>query len=266
MKIAQNRIQKHIESLKNEDKDVRTNAAIALGKIGSNARIAVPNLIELLKDKNPLTRLVSAWALGEIGDKAAVPALRKALKSLETFPRAAEALGKIGDPSPVPELIEGLKSDFEEVRGTAALALVKIGKPAVTPIIKAFGEGISLGGVEIITVLGEISDPLASPFLTILLGNKSELVRGEAAAALLTIINNNKNAIPNFTEAILKDFNFVKALKDKNPQVRLVTALVIGEIGYQAAIPALKKALKDKHEAVHNAVATALKKLLSGSG
>ena len=67
--------------------------------------------------------------------------------------------------------------------------------------------------------------------------------------------------MPDSTKVILKDFDIVKVLKDKDRDVRWVAAWALGEIGDQAAVPALSKALKDKHETVRDAAAEALKKL-----
>jgi HEAT repeat protein len=73
--------------------------AYGLGRLGPEARSAVPSLIEALK-KDPPVRRNAALALGEIGPdaRAAVPALCEALKDSEWMVRwqAAQALGTIG--------------------------------------------------------------------------------------------------------------------------------------------------------------------------
>jgi len=68
--------------------DVRSTAAWALGQFGLDS--APRGLITALADRDPEMRLVAAWALGEIEDKAAIPALRTALKS-ETDHQARKA-------------------------------------------------------------------------------------------------------------------------------------------------------------------------------
>ncbi len=95
-----------IHKLKDRDKEVRFNAAYAVGKIGPAAKEAVPALIAALKDEY---RWVAASALGKIGP-AAVPALIAALKDEDGSVRvsAAFALGWIG-PAAFPSLIAALK-------------------------------------------------------------------------------------------------------------------------------------------------------------
>ena len=67
-----NNLKQHIAALKDEDSEVRWNAAKALGKIGD---AAVAPLIAALKDGDPEVRGNAAKALGEIGDKRAVDPL-----------------------------------------------------------------------------------------------------------------------------------------------------------------------------------------------
>ncbi len=59
-------------------------AAKALGKIGPEARAAVPYLIKLLDDRDMMLRWAAAGALGEIGprDPAVIPALERALNDI----------------------------------------------------------------------------------------------------------------------------------------------------------------------------------------
>ena len=86
-----------IPRLKDENKDVRKNAAGALREIG-DAR-AVEPLTEALKDESGEVRRRAAWALGEIGDTVAVEPLIEALRDEDEKVRsgAAGALEMIGD-------------------------------------------------------------------------------------------------------------------------------------------------------------------------
>jgi HEAT repeat protein len=71
-----------IETLNDRDPKVRAAAAMALARIGSQAKAAVPALIKALKDKDPDVRREAARALGQMGPAAqeAVPALLEALR------------------------------------------------------------------------------------------------------------------------------------------------------------------------------------------
>jgi HEAT repeat protein len=61
--------------LKNSDANVRSNAAFALGRIGAEAKTALPQLVPLLKDSDADVRSNAAEALGRIGAEAMPPRL-----------------------------------------------------------------------------------------------------------------------------------------------------------------------------------------------
>ncbi len=85
--------------LKADDDDrVRTEAASTLGKIGGDARSAVPVLIDALRDPSVVIRREAVWALGEIrsGETAVIDALDETLPDSDQYVRglSAEALRK----------------------------------------------------------------------------------------------------------------------------------------------------------------------------
>jgi HEAT repeat protein len=89
-------------ALKDENEDVRSVAADALGMIGSQARAAVPALTAALKDPAMKVRHDAAKALGAMGPAAAaaIPALTTAARDdPEPWSRdaAAEALKKVSE-------------------------------------------------------------------------------------------------------------------------------------------------------------------------
>jgi HEAT repeat protein len=78
---------------------VRAVTAEALGKIGPEAKTAIPVLMALLKDKDRDVRCAAADALGRIGPEAktGIPSLNDLLKDKDERVRrvAADALEKI---------------------------------------------------------------------------------------------------------------------------------------------------------------------------
>jgi hypothetical protein len=129
---------------KDEDKLVRYDAAWALGKIGSEARIATPALTELLKDLDADVRYYAALALGNIGRdaKTAIPALVELLEDMDEDVRraVAEALGYIGSEAKtaISALTEVLGDENESVRKAATETLEKIKnekKPGSSPFL-----------------------------------------------------------------------------------------------------------------------------------
>lgn len=77
------------ELTESPDFRVRVQAALRLGRVGGAASRA--DLETGLHDAHPAVRVACAVALGTIGDKAAVPALRRAMKT-ESFPSAKSSM------------------------------------------------------------------------------------------------------------------------------------------------------------------------------
>ena len=103
------RLQKLIRRLKSPHDVRRIHAGLLLGRMGPEAREAVPTLLELLYEENVQNRKLAAWTLGYIGQGAveAIPALRVALRDSDLGVRqmARGALEKIG-PARMRELVE----------------------------------------------------------------------------------------------------------------------------------------------------------------
>ena len=93
------RLQKLIRRLQSADDLKRIHAGLLLGRMGPEARAAVPTLLELLHEESVPNRKLAAWTLGYIGHGAAeaIPALLVALRDSDEGVRtmAREALEKI---------------------------------------------------------------------------------------------------------------------------------------------------------------------------
>jgi HEAT repeat protein len=136
-------IQKHAAR---SDGGIRWAAALAIGEIGPEAKVAVPTLIEILeKGSDPTTEYYVFWALGEIGPEAgaAVPKLIELLKrtppAKDYFSkgfRVVWVLGRIGpEAAPaVPLMIEYLSGGGTMGASLTARALGEVGPNAKTAI------------------------------------------------------------------------------------------------------------------------------------
>lgn len=96
-----------------EEPDIRSAAALALGKVGGDRAMDI--LKDMAHHENATIKNYSVQALGLLGREEAVPILLDALKDEDNaiFASAAEALGRIGKPA-VPHLIDLLKAGNEE--------------------------------------------------------------------------------------------------------------------------------------------------------
>jgi HEAT repeat protein len=268
-------------------------AAIALGRLGSKAAAATPDLIKALSDERTAVRLRSAGALGEIGPEAkkAVPALFAILRD-ESQDRnvqaaAANALGKIGEAAR-PKLIETMKDKNPAVRALVAKALGQV-RPVTKPAVTALGRGVADRDITVrlasVLALGEIGPEAkdAVPTLSAALraNDQPQFVlqaivgaltkMGESGGRVLIAATKERNPalrrlavgalgqvrpLPRGTVSTL-----TTALGDIDPEVRAAAAGALGVIGpdAKAALPALnKRAKQDTSEAVRKAASTAI--------
>jgi HEAT repeat protein len=202
-----------------EHKDVRDSAVIGLGLLGQAAD--VPFLEEMLLDQEeqPRRRAFAAFALGLIGgEDAAVPLLRIAAPRADGAP--AEALRK-----------------KPELAASVFVAMGLTGSPEVLPVLRAaaadreFDENvrafatISLGRMKDRTSLGALGTALAS--------EHDPALRRAAAVAL------GRAAGPDDSSAVAA---LVAAMRDdKDPLTRNFAAASLGTI----ASPAARDALRD---------------------
>ena len=166
-----------------KDKDVRREAAYALGNIGSER--AVELLIPLLSDKDEDVRWAAVVALGRTGSERAVEPLITLLKDEDVRRAAAVALGNIGSERAVDHLIPLLSDKDEDVRRAAAEALGDIGSErAVDHLIPLLEDEYEYVRREAAFALGKIGSDRAVEHLIPLLSDKDEDVRRAAAEAL----------------------------------------------------------------------------------
>jgi len=199
------------------------NAAQSLIEIGAPA---VEPLIAKLKHGEQAGRALAAYALGQIGDIRAVEPLIEALNlnltatSIPTRGATARALGQIGDARAVEPLIaaliDALKNYDQNTATVATEALVKIGAPAVNPLIAAIRNGN-----KIVNVLEQISDVGAiEPLVMALKDDNRDIC--QAAVKALERIGDARSIEP-----------LVAALKDGNSNTREAAAEVLGCLGWQ---------------------------------
>ncbi len=248
-----------IELVNNSDGTLHEAAAKAMGRIGDKR--AVPFLVSFLKNPDRNIRIAAVDALGSINDKDIIPPLTEALNDPEKDIREAALWGiynllKSADfnaeekytalpwieflSDPIKErriagiyyyakkhsksaekyLIEMLKDTDESIRCDAAEALGEIGdKETVPALIEALNQGDEGLRKCAVKALGKIGGNSAADALF-------ELVSKDTSKKLSRIIMNAfSDLIKNIRAAELSS-----KLKDPNKNIRIIAALMLGEI------------------------------------
>lgn len=224
-------------ALKDKEGKVRLTAVHILWE-KSKDPIAFDTLIELLRDRDSAARDSAALFLAEVQPKhkATVPALLKALTNpeLSNRIRAAIALREVAKhPAAVPVILEGIKSRNESAFWAVDVHLSdKEGISALTKYLKDKNSDMRFAAADALRCVGEKAAP-AVPALIVALKDQHEEVRLAAIEALGNIGPSAQPAIPMLAEQ----------LKDTNASYRVAYAL--GNIG-AAALPVLKTVLADK--------------------
>jgi HEAT repeat protein len=222
-----------LKLLKSQDRPERCNAGRVLAGLGNDQGLFA--VIAELKDKKPRPardggitsngrpdtlgqmrqdRYYAAHVLGQIGDKRAVPALIEVLQDETLNYQAAIVLGHLGDERAIPALLAAL----ERAQTNR--------KPNQSPntdmkFYAAYG-------------LMWLKHPRGLPAVAqCLRPERHEIQRRWAADALGEF--GDKRAVP----------FLIKALQDKDIEVRVNAIMALGRIGDRTAVPVLKASLKD---------------------
>jgi HEAT repeat protein/beta-lactamase regulating signal transducer with metallopeptidase domain len=270
-----------METLTDGNPAVRLAAVSSLGSLGDPRAIAA--LAKALReDSDARVREAAARALGEIDDNRAVPALIEALRSERASnvrEQIVHALREIDDPSAVAGISAVAKDPSPAVRRAAVSALGELeDASAVTVLITMVRDEDVEVRRHIAEALGQLENPSAIDALITLARDADAEVRSQAVDALSNF--EDQRTLPTFLAA-LKDANsdvrhhaahgignidnlktaprpLIEALADSDREVRQAVAQALGEIGDEAAVPALKRATTDADVDVRRQAAEAL--------
>lgn len=217
-----------------DDPQVRKEAIYACGRLGWEARAALPRLLKALKDDDWEVRRQAAEALGHIGEsgKGVLPALVAALGDPHAYVRrdAAEAIGYFRDEGrpAFHDLFKLLKDPERNVRDAAVRSIgwmstgyAAAGK-ALLPLLESEEHFFTA------CYAGWWMDALSAQALPLLikgLESPHPGIRSGAAAGLWRVGPKAKEAVPALT----------KALRDENVRVREGAAHTLSNIGPDAA-------------------------------
>ncbi len=255
----------------------RRSAAFALGRMGVEARQAVPELARrVLQDPDAGVRDAAAAAIGDIvrdfkgGDAGQIwtnagGTLVKALNDSDERVRrsAAYALGTFGPPGvgATEYLVKALKDDKPSVRQNAAWAVGKIGegaKEAVGDLCELLSDKDTLVRRDAAGALGSMGKAGAQagrPLIDLLKSESDDVVKKTALDSLAHIASPEQAGAVGDLEPLLKD---------TDPEVRMGAAIVFARVGGDAAtlaLPVLQKALKESDPHTQELVTAALSNL-----
>ena len=167
-----------------DDRLARIGAVETLGRMRSER--AVAPLMMALMEPDMGMQDAAAQALVRTGRPAIGPLIR--MLRVAGHPlrrRAAEVLVRTRGLAVKP-LIEAL-ADNTEVRATASVALVEIGRPSLGPLMRALNDSNPVVRQEAATALGLIGDPRAVAALIRVMKRRDRVLRRTAAEALVRL-------------------------------------------------------------------------------
>ncbi len=184
--------------------------------------------VELLGSRVVWRRALAAYVLGDVGSREAIPALIAALRDRAADVRAAatRSLGKL-DAAEAVEPILRLMATREVPASAGSLALLEIGPPALSGILRVIADGNESERVAALELLIELGDASHARILAHCLGDPSADVRSRAARGLGRL---------GAQEATLE---LRRALEDRSPRVRAEAAVALGAIRDADSLEAL---------------------------
>ncbi|MFH0783849.1 MAG: HEAT repeat domain-containing protein [Pseudomonadota bacterium] len=241
-----------------KDRDLRSVAARALGKLGNVQ--AIEPLIKALGDEYHIVRYAAIEALDVLADVSTVEPLISALndrRNAAAHGAVVKLLGQLNDPRAVEPLIKALGDEYHnekplyeeyhDMRAAAATALGKLGDVrAVEPLMKALDDNHRSVRAAAATALGKLGDVCAvEPLIRALDDNESSV--GAAAATALGELGDARAVEPLINEldkreslsaavalGRIGDCRAAQPLINvlcRNAYLRQAAAVALGEIG-----------------------------------
>jgi len=174
-----------VAALADPDRDVRQEAALALGERADAATLDAV-LEQLWAEPDFFVRETLTWAVARVGAPA-IPGVRQALaadRSSEVRTQALHVLSKIADPSTVDDLVPLIDDADEAVAAKARWALARIGDERAVPFVAAHLGAADAEARNALTDVLAAFGSAAVPALVAGLLDERPVVRAQAAEAL----------------------------------------------------------------------------------
>ena len=185
-----------------------------------------------MNDPHDIVRILGMQILGQISDIRSADALCAALDDSNPNVRktAADALGRIKDDRAIEALLRALHDPVLAVSMSAAKALVYIGGPARTPLLKKLSDRDPQVRQVIVAALRYAQDTNIIPLLIDALKNEVTIVRSMAAQTLGNF--QDRQAVEQAIPAL------IATLDDEDFNVAWAAATALRRLGYTSAHPA----------------------------
>ncbi|MCJ7444788.1 MAG: HEAT repeat domain-containing protein [Methanotrichaceae archaeon] len=257
-----------IQALNNSDPTVRSGIVEVLGKYSNlkmennNSRIA-DSILRVFRDTDPyvrmsVTRSTITWSQNFEDKIDLIDFLALAINDTDSTVRAAAVNGlrKLRSPKANYLLIQALKDPDPNVRLNAVVSIEDIvlseDTEFVDPLIVALNDTNPDIRMYAASALGKLKDSKAAYPLSQSIKDPVPSVRISAGLALAAI---GKTGL-GFVEDPL-----IELLKDKDPNIRSISASLLGNIQTSKVIPPLIQSLNDSDHYVRSVAASALGKL-----
>ncbi|WP_445337256.1 HEAT repeat domain-containing protein [Clavibacter sp. CFBP 8614] len=174
-----------VAALADPDRDVRQEAALALGERADEATLGAV-LERLWAEPDFFVRETLTWAVARVGAPA-IPGVRQALgadRSSGVRTQALHVLSKIAHPSTVDDLVPLIDDADEAVAAKARWALARIGDARAVPLVAAHLGAADAEARNALTDVLAAFGSAAVPTLVVALGDARSVVRAQAAEAL----------------------------------------------------------------------------------
>lgn len=227
-----------------ENKDIRGNAVLRLGELGSAGRGAAPALLEVLDDTTPfrLTITITSYDRGKPSKS------ERGYRTTTVGAEAAKALWRIE--RKIELLIAQLRHEDWQVRSNVVMALKEIKDlRTIEPLVEILNTDKIRGVREkAVAVLIELGDPEAVPLLLVVAKDQNSKGRVQAIVGL--------GELGGVEVSLL-----IEVLKDKDVEVKAQAVASLGDLGDRELSPLFLELLNDQHSKVQAQAIVALGKI-----
>ncbi len=250
-----------VQTLNENNKDIRILGVLVLGGITAQVPEALPYILKAYEDPDKDVRAAVFGVLVRIGPKmkGVVPAILKGTKDPdpEVRLRAVLAMGRLGPgvKEVIPALLSGLEDKDPQVRAAALKALESFGpaaKEAVPAVAARMGQGGPEERLAVAATLLKIDSSQSGrvvPLLILMLKDPSLGPPARLRAA--DLLEQSGSAAQGEIPAL------AKILADPNAEIRNRVSQLLSRIG-PAAVPALTRSMQDANVNIRLAAMQAL--------